>query len=205
MKKRNITITALMLAAMMIIMTACGGSQSGGDSGSGSGGTGKPVKCKKIGKWLPTKKKSQADGKKHKVKFRLTKVVTNKKKVNREIRKYNSSGHGTIIETDLGNPDMQYCLGCYEVAFPGDFPDSDFGLTNVTVKFRITNPEGKKNIKFGDTVYKSLNKTIEIGKTPVGYDFYSGSTYKGKFVYVMPKGCKDYRIKGAGYYFKPAK
>lgn len=202
MKKR--AIVSLIVAVMMAVMLAgCGSDQSSDQSEDNNSAN--SVKAKETGSWVKIKKKAEADKKKHKVKFKITKIVTDEAKVAKAIKKYNKSGTAQMLETSPENDKLQYCIAKYKVHFPEDFPDSDFGLTDVTVKIKVKAPDGSDEIKADGTVYKKLSNTVEIGAVPQGYDFYSGQTYKGKVVYMIPKGSADYLLKAGGYYFKPDK
>lgn len=205
--KKKILISLLMAVVMAAaLMTGCGSEQSADQSADQSGDNGSlKVDSKEIGSWVKIKKRAEADNKKHTAKFKITKIVTDEAKVAKAIEKYNNSGTAQMLDTAPGNDKLQYCIAKYNVYFPESFPDSDFGLTNVTVKFEVKAPDGGDEIKADGTVYKKLANTVEIGAVPQGYDFYSGQTYKGKVVYMIPKGSKDYLLKAGGYYFKPEK
>ena len=197
MKKILYILLIMMIAVVMTLFSGCGDNNDCSSSGKDSN-----IKYKEIGSWEKTKKKAEADKKKHTVEFRINKVETRPDKVAKEIEKYNSSAKGDLIETDSENDKTGYIIAYYDVKFPKDFPDSDFGITDVAIKFKITSMDGKEELTAGNTVYKGLSEAKEIGDMPVGYDFYSGQTYKGKILYLMVKDYTDYCIKGGGYYFK---
>lgn len=199
MKKSVLIGISLLLIAVMTILGGCGSSQEGEEQQAEKENY---VKWKDVGTWQKTKKKAKADKKKHMVKFKITKVISNEKKALKKINDFNNSGQGNMIETQLDNDDLQYVVAEYSVKFPGSFPDSEYGIMNVAIPFKITALDGSSELKVGNTVYKNLSKTQEIGDLPVGWDFYSGQTYKGKIAYVIPKGFTDYCIKGGGIYFK---
>ena len=203
-EKKLAFVLALVLAAALSL-SACGGEapESSAPSSSEKKEEAKEVGSEKTGKWLKIKKKAEADGKKHEVEFRVKSIVTDEKKVKKEIDAYNVSGTSERVDLDIGNENLQYCVANYEVKFPDSFPDQDFGLTDVTVDFKITAPDGSEEIRKDGTVYPNLTDTKQIGSIPQGYDFYSGQTYKGKIVYAMVKDCKDYRLKCGKYYIKP--
>jgi hypothetical protein len=100
----------------------------------------------------------------------------------------------------------------YEVAFPEDYPDGDYGITNVAPKFSIRAADGGDVITVGNVNHEGLTETFEIGSLPQGYDFHAGDTYKGAIVYIMVTGFEDYRIleevpaekaKDAQHYYMP--
>ena len=210
-KEKNKRLKLLLLiAAVFVIMTSCGsGNPDSQNSPSQNEDAGKKetkeVKSEKPGTWLKTQKKAQADGKKHDITFRVTKIATDEKTVKKEIDAYNVSGTNETIDQDIGSDNLGYCVAYYEVKFPDSYPDQDYGLTNVTMDFTIVAPDGSEEIRHEGTVYPNLTDTIQIGSIPQGYDFYAGQTYKGKIVYAMAKGCTDYRLKVAGYYISPTK
>lgn len=198
-KAKSSMLLALLMIVVMVFAVGCGDSTEGEEQQAEQTNY---VKWKEVGKWQKTKKKAKADKKKHTVKFRIAKVISNEKKALKAINDFNNSGQGNMIETELDNDQLQYCVADYEVKYPSDFPDEQFGLMDVAMKFKITALDGSSDLKVGSTVYKNLSKTQEIGDLPVGWDFYSGQTYKGKIAYVIPKGFTDYCIKGGGKYFK---
>lgn len=199
-KHRKTAVCLTVLLLILTLMTGCGSDSAEQKDRDADGGS---VKYKETGSWETATKKAEADKKKHKVEFRITKVIKNQDKIAEKLEKYNSSGHGNMIDTRPLNDDLEYRIAKYEVKFPEDFPDSDYGLTDVTIGFKVTGPDGKEEIHANGTSYKKLSKTIEISDLPQGYDFYAGNTFKGKILYMIPKGYKDYLLKGGGYYFKP--
>jgi hypothetical protein len=199
-KKYRILTFSLMLMLALTLITGCG---SGGEEQEDKKEDTGTVDYKDIGSWQKTKKKAEADKKKHEVDFKITKVIQDQDKIAKELEKYNNSGRGNTIDTAPENDDLEYRIVKYKVKFPKDFPDSDFGLTDVTIGFMVTGLDGKEEIKANEKVYKKLSKTIEIGDLPQGYDFYAGQTYKGKILYMIPKAYKDYLLKGGGFYYKP--
>ncbi len=205
-EKKKFVLVMVFILVVAFSFGACGG-EAPESSGQGSAGNkeegAKEVPSEKTGKWLKIKKKAEADGKKHDVEFRVKSIITDEKKVKKEIDAFNVSGTNERIDLDIGNENLQYCVANYEVKFPDSFPDQDFGLTDVTVDFKITAPDGSEEIRNDGTVYPNLTDTKQIGSIPQGYDFYSGQTYKGKIVYAMVKGCKEYRLKAGKYYIKP--
>lgn len=194
-------ILVIILIGATLVLTGCGDQPA--ESANQTEDNPEAVKSEKIGTWLSAKKKSAADGKEHGVKFKVTKIATDEKTVMKEIAEYNVSGATERIETGIGNEDLQYQVAYYEVKFPEDFPDDSYGITDVTIPFSVTAVDGSDVIKYENVNYPNLESTIEIGTQPAGYDFYAGQTYKGKIAYVMVKGCKEYRLKGAGHYIAP--
>lgn len=205
MEKKKFVLIMAFIFVVTFSFSACGGEAPASSTQSSAGNRegAKEVPSEETGKWLKIKKKAEADGKKHDAEFRVKSIVTDEKKVKKEIDAFNVSGTNERIDLDIGNEDLQYCVANYEVKFPDGFPDQDFGLTDVTVDFTITAPDGSDEIRKDGTVYPNLADTKQIGSIPQGYDFYSGQTYKGKIVYAMVKGCKEYRLKCGKYYIKP--
>jgi len=173
----------LVLSAVLIFgLAACGQKQEQSEKDA-----------YKTGTWIKTMKKAEADGHMHEIRYRITSIDRNEKDVKKKISEYNLSASGNIIE-DLSEKDLEYAVAEYEVKFPGDFPQSDFGITDVTLDFTVTGLDGK-NLKADGKVYENLDKTWEIGQIPQGYDFSAGDTYKGEIVFVMVKGCSDYLLR----------
>ena len=169
-KNKKSVICLLVMLLTLSMLAGCG---SVGGEQEDKKDDSKAVEYKDIGSWEKTKKKAEADKKKHKVEFKITKVITDQDKIAKELENYNNSGRGNTIDTAPGNDDLEYPIVNYKVKFPEDFPDSDFGLTDVTIGFKVTGLDGKEEIKANEKVYKKLSKIIEIGDLPQGYDFYA--------------------------------
>ncbi|MGI6203814.1 MAG: hypothetical protein ACOYJH_00820 [Anaerovoracaceae bacterium] len=145
-----------------------------------------------VGETIETKVKAEADGKYHDVTYKVTSIERDAGKVQAYIDSYNSSGQAATIP-ELSSDDLEYCVINYEVRFPSDFPQSEFGITAVTLPFTIEG-ENQGKISKNGTEYKGLSKTYEIGSVPTGYDFYSGDTYKGRALFMMVKDYDMYEI-----------
>ncbi|MGI6257147.1 MAG: hypothetical protein ACOYJU_03675 [Anaerovoracaceae bacterium] len=181
MKKRNHYILAV---AMVVLLAIC-------VSGCNKGSSGKTVEVAPLGTWIETKQESERDGKLYPMKYRITEVDRDKASVDKKIEEYNHSAMGNTIEP-LASENLEYAVAEYEAYYPKDFPDDEFGITAVAVKFSIASVEGKPDITVDGTKYKGLATTWEIGAPPMGYDFYSDSTYKGSILFVMVKGSDEY-------------
>ncbi len=145
-----------------------------------------------VGTWVDTQKMAEKDSKYHPVAYRVDSISRDAAKVEAVIEAYNLSGTGSTID-ELNNDNLEFCLASYSVKFPKDFPQSVFGITDVTVPFEIVSSTGG-TIQVGDTIYQNLGDTWEIGDIPQGYDFHAGDTYHGQIVFVMVKGYSDYLI-----------
>jgi hypothetical protein len=146
----------------------------------------------RTGTTISTKLKAEKDKKYHKVTYKVTAIVRDQKKVRKYIKHFNEAGTASTIPS-LKSDELEYCVIKYSVKFPENYPRSEFGITNVTLPFRIEGENGDP-IKVGRKVYKGLTKTYEIGDVPVGYDFDAGDTYHGRALFLMVKDYKTYEI-----------
>jgi hypothetical protein len=146
----------------------------------------------KVGTTVTTKLKAEKDKKYHKVTYKVTAIVRDQKKVKKYIKHFNEAGSASTIPS-LKSDSLEYCVIKYSVKFPANYPRSEFGITKVTLPFRIEGENGDP-IKSGSKVYKGLSKTYEIGDVPMGYDFDAGDTYHGRALFLMVKDYKTYEI-----------
>ncbi len=171
----------VLAAAVTFSMAACG-----------SQGPKKDPNAVKVGTTVKTKIKAESDKKYHSVSYKVTSIVRDSAKVKKYISSYNDSGKSTTIPS-LSSKNVEYCVIKYEVKFPSNYPEKEFGITNVALPFKIEGENGD-DIESGGKIYKSLSKTYEIGNVPMGYDFYAGDTYKGRALFIMVKDYDMYEI-----------
>jgi hypothetical protein len=179
-KALSVTLTAAVIMAAAVGITGCGATAE------------KDPNAIKVGTTVKTKIKAEKDKKYHSVSYKVTSIVRDSAKVKKYINSYNASGKSTTIPS-LDSKNVEYCVIKYEVKFPSDYPQSEFGITNVTLPFKIEGENGG-DIESGGKVYKSLSKTYEIGDVPMGYDFHAGDTYKGRALFMMVKDYDMYEI-----------
>ena len=190
-------IIAVLLMSLMCASLLCG---CGGDAPAENEGSNAVVPTEEqtaevdaaaVGEWIKISKKAEADKKNHNAKVRITKVITDEAKAKELIEEYNLSGVNETVSTDTGNDKVAYAAAEYEVVFAKDFPQGEFGITDVTVPFEVVGSDGGEKITFENAVFDGLTETEQIGSVPQGYDFYLPDHYKGKIAFLVPKGCKD--------------
>lgn len=216
-KRMKARVTALLMVLMMAMLCACGGAAgegsgpaAGPDGSSDSSAAGPATLAANVNDWVKISKKAEADKKDHNAKVRITKVILDEDKAREMIEEYNSSGVSETVAADTGNEKVQFAAAEYEVAFSKDFPEGEFGITDVTVPFDIVGEDGEETISYRNTDYDGLTKTEQIGSVPQGYDFYLPDHYKGKIVFLLPRGCEDFLFRteargGGPAYIKPVK
>lgn len=198
--KRKIIIVLLVILTVFCF-NACASDNNGLKKQSSSKESGK-IHAYLIGDKIKTAVKSESDGKKHKVVYKVAGIITDSKSTRKIIKKYNLSASEKTISESPGK-NMMYAVMSYSVRYPDSFPAEEYGIRHPELQFRIVGEDGKKEIKYKGTVYEGIGDTQEIGKEPSGYDFYPGDTYKGKIVYMLPKGCGEYLIKEGKHYISP--
>ncbi len=143
-----------------------------------------------FGEWVESQSYSAQDSKDHTMYFRITGVITGAE-AQKIVDDYNSAGHAVVI-SDLDKDDLEYRVVTYETYFPADFPQADYGITNVDVHLQLCNLEDAGAI----AGYIGLSTVWDISKEPDINEFYAGNTFKdGKAVFAMVKGSSDYLFK----------
>lgn len=143
-----------------------------------------------IGEWVASQSYSAQDSKDHTMYFRITGVITGAE-AQKMVDDYNSAGHAVVI-SDLDKADLEYRVVTYETYFPADFPQADYGITNVDVNLQLCNLEDAGAI----AGYIGLSTVWDISEEPDINEFYAGNTFKdGKAVFAMVKGSSDYLFK----------
>ena len=164
-------------------MTACG------QGGHGDPAPEDTVDTVAVGEWADTAMISDTDGKAYPVRIRVTGTSHDQKKIRAAIEDYNLSAWGDLIQVEdeeaLG--DLEYVTTTYEVEFPEDFPEDEYGIVEVVPDFTVVNRQGESVFKSGNTEYTELGTTKEIVSPQMGYDFWAGDTYKGETLYLMVK------------------
>ncbi len=145
-----------------------------------------------VGTWIDSHKIAEKDNAPHPMKYRIEAIIRDQETVMAAISEYNLSGTGNIIG-QLQNDKLEFCMAEYSATYPENFPQSNFGITDVAIPFEIVSLTGG-TIQVGDTVYQNLETTWEIGELPQGYDFHAGDTYSGKIIFIMVKGYSDFLI-----------
>ncbi len=201
--RRGAVLLALCLCLLLSLagLAACsfsGGDEAGSANAAGSadtadGGTADTIAGVPLGTWQDSVLISERDNKAHPVQIRFTTVDTDPAEVQKQIDEYNVSAAGHSIPA-LNDEQYDYIIAHYEVKFPEDYPDGDYGITQVVPTFTICAADGTNVISVNNTNYSGLTQTFEIGYQPRGYDFHAGDTYKGAIVYIMVDGYKGYRI-----------
>ena len=143
----------------------------------------------KIGEWVETKRYSAEDSGYHTVYYRVTNVARGDE-AKKAVDAYNAEDHAVVIGEVEG--ELEYGLIEYEVYFPEDFPQADYGITSIDINFSVTSPDGG-GIKANGMSYIGLSSVWDISKAPEINEFYAGQTFtEGKAVFAMVKGVTDY-------------
>ena len=143
----------------------------------------------KIGEWVETKRYSAEDSDYHTVYYRVTNVARGDE-AKKAVDAYNAEDHAVVIGEVEG--ELEYGLIEYEVYFPEDFPQADYGITSIDINFSVTSPDGG-GIKANGMSYIGLSSVWDISKAPEINEFYAGQTFtEGKAVFAMVKGVTDY-------------
>lgn len=152
-----------------------------------------------IGDWLETKRYSSKDDSLHTVYFRITDIIRYNDEVQAILDAYNDEGH-LFVFNPIEDQDIEYCLFKYEVYFPEDFPQHEWGITNVKLSFMIDTVDGA-GISANGKTYIGLSLMTDISKRLDLNELYSGQTFKdGMGVFAMVKGYSDYLVKS--YYYE---
>ena len=105
--------------------------------------------------------------------------------------------HGDFRMRELDNDDLEYCMLTYEVYFPEDFPQADYGITSVDMDFGIENPDGGGIEKDG-VAYIGLSSVWDISEAPEINEFYAGDTFtEGKAIFAMVKDVSGYVVESS--------
>lgn len=187
----------LVLTLALLGLSACGGGKTPEKE---------KVSAVKCGDWADTKVVAEADGEPHDVTMRITGFVKDPEKVKAAVEEYNLSGTGQTISLPEDAEDAVWVLADYEIRFPGDFPQMEYGIYGMPDTFRIVNEAGEEEFVIDDTVYSGLGQVWQIGAQPQGYDLYPGDTYEGTMLYLMIRDydgyCVCYEYPEGKTYFK---
>jgi len=144
-----------------------------------------------INEWIKASTFCIADGKYHTIYFRITNVESGDA-VTESIDSYNNEGrYNTINPVSDDSLEYRYCD--YEIYFPEDFPERDYGLTNNFITFTICNEEGTGMFDG----YFGLTPTWDIG--PRAEEIRPGETYTGRFIFAMIKNYNKFYVKYSTY------
>lgn len=147
----------------------------------------------KLGEWVETKRYSAEDSQYHTVYYRITDIVRGAQD---EVDAYNASDSFVKLE-NLDNDELEYCMLTYEVYFPEDFPQADYGITSVDMDFGIENPDGGGIEKDG-VAYIGLSSVWDISEAPEINEFYAGDTFtEGKAIFAMVKDVSGYVVESS--------
>ena len=144
----------------------------------------------KLNEWVETKTYCVKAQEYRTVYFRII-GITRGAAAQEAIDAYNDSDHLVKLQ-DLEEDDLEYCYCDYEVYFPEDFPQEEWGISTVDLDFSICNTKDSGAI----ANYIGLSTTWEINEDPD--EFFAGDTYSGRFVFAMVKDFKDFLLK---YYY----
>ena len=144
----------------------------------------------KLGEWVETMRYSATDSAYHTVYYRITNVVRGEG-AQAAVDAYNAEDH-VVVFNDLESDDLEYCMIEYEVYFPADFPQADYGITSVDINFSVASPDGG-GIKANGLSYIGLSSVWDISESPEINEFYAGQTFtEGRAIFAMVKGVSDY-------------
>lgn len=150
-----------------------------------------------LGQWVETMRYSPVDSAYHTVYYRITNVVRGEE-AQAAADAYNAEGH-VIQFSALEDDNLEYCMLEYEVYFPEDFPQEDYGITTVDIDFSVESPDGG-GIEANGVAYIGLSSVVDISVAPEINEFYAGQTFtEGKAIYAMVKGVSDYVFE-VGYF-----
>lgn len=150
----------------------------------------------KIGEWVEAKKRSTKDKDYHTVYFRITGIIAGDEAAE-IVDEYNSE-NAFVTVSDLEKDDLEYRVVTYEAYFPEDFPQSDFGISDVSLNLNLCNLKDSGPI----AGYIGLSTTWDISDKPD--TFHAGETFKGgSAVFAMAKENPEYLFK-YGYKEKEA-
>ena len=90
----------------------------------------------KIGDWQETKRYSTVDSKEHTIYYRIRDIVRYNDEVQSALDAWNDADHLMVFDP-LESDDLEYCLIKYEAYYPEDFPQHEWGITNVDVGFQL--------------------------------------------------------------------
>ncbi len=141
----------------------------------------------KIGEWFEVSQYSTVDSAYHTVYARITGVVRGDE-AQAYVDNYNNT-HDYTQFSEMEYDDIEYCAFTYELYYPTDFPEHDWGISTAEVQdFKIYNADGSGI--FGN--YMGLSQTWEAADEPD--EFHSGETYQGLQVFAMVIGCDDFYV-----------
>lgn len=147
----------------------------------------------KIGDWIETKRYSATDKADHTVYYRIKDIIRYNDEVQAALDAYNNADHLRKFEP-IESDDLEYCLIKYDVFFPADYPENDWGITTVDIRFSIESPTGG-GIKANGMSYIGLSSVYDISVKPEINEFYAGQTFEdGMATFAMVKGVSDYLV-----------
>lgn len=140
-----------------------------------------------IGEWVETMKYSAQDSKDHPMYFKITGVIRGNE-AQKIVDEYNAEGN-VLSFRELEQDDLEYCVVTYESYFPTDFPEAEWGITDIDVDLSLCDLDDSGAI----AGYIGLSTVWDISKDPEVNTFYVGDTFtEGQAVFAMVKGSSEY-------------
>lgn len=144
----------------------------------------------KVGDWVQATRYSAQDKRNHVVYYRITGVKRGDD-VEKTIRAWNEADHITKFQ-DIKDDDLEYCSFTYDVYFPEDYPEAEWGITSASLSFSVTDKDGGGITDENGTSYIGLSSVHDVSATVENNTLHAGDTFHGESVYAMVKSVHDY-------------
>ncbi|HZK34454.1 MAG TPA: hypothetical protein VFD33_04010 [Bacillota bacterium] len=147
----------------------------------------------KIGDWLETMRYSAVGREDHTVYYRITNIIRYNDQVQTALDAWNDADHLRVFDP-LEADELEYCMIEYEVYYPEDFPQEDWGISSVDIGFSVVSPTGG-GIEANGMAYIGLSSVYDISDKPEINEFYAGQTFTdGRAVFIMVEDVADYVV-----------
>lgn len=147
-----------------------------------------PQEPAEFGKWVKASIMNPVSEKSETVYWRITNVTDD---CDEQIKQYNENSNFWTIDP-LEDEDMKYYVADYEVYFPKEFSEREYGISVFTLDVSIRNMDGGSGFEHDGANVYGLSSGLQFDIERYNKVVRSGDVYQGKLLYRMYSDIEDY-------------
>lgn len=147
-----------------------------------------PEEPAEFGQWIKASMMNPASEKYETIYWRVTEVTDDCEEA---IKAYNENSSFWTIDP-LEDEAMKYYVVSYEVYFPKEFTEREYGISVFTLDVNVRNMDGGSGFEHNGANVYGLNSGLQFDIERYNKVVHSGDIYEGKILYRMYEDIPDY-------------